>query len=872
MRIVHPGLDEAGEESIGGKGRSLALMTRAGLAVPPFFVVTAEAFLEAVGPLVAEGSIAADADSLPIPDALAAEIGQAVASLGPGDAMLAVRSSAVGEDSAELSYAGQLESYLFVRRADLLDCVRRVWASAFSERAIAYRRNNGVAGLPRVAVVVQKMIDAETAGVAFGIDPIAGHRDAVVISAVYGLGEGLVGGELDADTYVVRSGEVASTIAAKRARVVFDRAGGAFTTTEDLPPELRDRPVLDRPWIDAIAGAVRRLNALFGAPQDVEWCIADGRLQMLQSRPVTNLAGIPADPSGHMILWDNSNIIESYSGVTTPLTFTFVRDVYSEVYRELCRILGVDEETLDRNRESFEMLGLIRGRIYYNLLNWYRVLALLPGYSVNARFMEQMMGVRERLEETPSVIPSRRNPYLRLALSLYRLVANLISLPSNIDAFQAHLNATLSRFEDDPGLLRGMEPAALAGVFRMLERELLRRWRVPILNDFYTMIFFGLLKRVIEKWKLDEHGTLHNDLLSGEGGIISTEPPRRLRELSNLILAHPSLAAIIAGDDESLALRELLDHPEAGPPARDYLRKFGGRYVGELKLETITPAQDGRILVRLLAGYIRQGTVPGDDGSHAARLRAEAERRVKGELRGPFRRMLFRFLLRGTRARVRNRENLRFERTRVFAVVRELFLAIGARFAYEGIIAGPRDIFYLGRDEIFSHIEGTAISTDLRALIALRKDEFAGYEGDDPADRFATRGVVYHGNPYHADGGATGGAPEADGDLHGTPCSPGIVRGRIRKVTDPATAPPLDGAILVAERTDPGWAPLFPTASALLVERGSLLSHSAIVAREMGIPAIVGIAGLMRTLVDGEEVEMNGSAGTIRRLEREEER
>ncbi len=175
---------------------------------------------------------------------------------------------------------------------------------------------------------MQRMIDADRSGVAFGIDPIAGDRAATVISAVFGLGEGLVGGELDADTYIVHGGTITSTIAEKKQRVAFDAAGGKFTTLEDLPAGHWSRPALEPDEINAIADATRALNALFGAPQDVEWCLAGGELHLLQSRPVTNLAGIPADRSERSILWDNSNIIESYAGVTTPLTFSFVRDVY----------------------------------------------------------------------------------------------------------------------------------------------------------------------------------------------------------------------------------------------------------------------------------------------------------------------------------------------------------------------------------------------------------------------------------------------------------------------------------------------------------------------------------------------------------------
>ncbi|HVK38458.1 MAG TPA: PEP-utilizing enzyme, partial [Candidatus Kapabacteria bacterium] len=532
-------------------------------------------------------------------------------------------------------------------------------------------------------------------------------------------------------------------------------------------------------------------------------------------------------------------------------------------YQEFCRILGVDEETIDRNAATFRMLGMIEGRIYYNLLNWYRMLALLPGYRINAAFMEQMMGVSERLEETPAIVPSDRNPWLRLGASVYRLIANLSTLPRQIDEFQEHLTRTLAPYENRD--LRGLLPHELAEVYRLLERELLRRWRVPILNDFYTMVFFGALKKSVEKLGIDGGATLHNDLLSGEGDIVSTEPPRHLRRIADAIRDRDGLADRILAEDPSRALGLMTDDPAVGPLVREYLDRFGNRYPGELRLETITPAEQPELLVAQIATILRQGSdAPSGDATAAARTRRDAERTVGRAMRGPLRKALHRWVLGQARVRVRNRENLRFERTRVFAVVRRIFLAFGARLYAEGVLDDPRDVFFLTKEEVFAWVDGTAVTTDLRALVALRRREHESHLAARPDDRFVTWGMVYQGNDFRT-GRA---APTIDdaGVLTGTPCSAGVVRAIVRVVRDPALAPALDGAILVAERTDPGWVPLFAAAGGLLVERGSLLSHSAIVAREMGIPAIVAIPGLMDRLVDGELVEMDGGTGIVRRL------
>jgi pyruvate,water dikinase len=206
------------------------------------------------------------------------------------------------------------------------------------------------------------------------------------------------------------------------------------------------------------------------------------------------------------------------------------------------------------------------------------------------------------------------------------------------------------------------------------------------------------------------------------------------------------------------------------------------------------------------------------------------------------------------------RENLRYERTRGFGVVRQLFCAIGKVFFSEGIIENERDIFYLSKEEIFDHIKGTSINNDLKKLIELRKTEFQNFEKDVTGERIDTRGMVYQGNDFNP----IKHGESLQGDLKGIGCCPGRVRAKVRVVKDPNEVENLNGDILVTSSTDPGWVTLFPTASAILVERGSLLSHSAIVSREMGKPCIVGITGLLQRLKTGDEVEMDGSTGEVK--------
>jgi pyruvate,water dikinase len=302
-----------------------------------------------------------------------------------------------------------------------------------------------------------------------------------------------------------------------------------------------------------------------------------------------------------------------------------------------------------------------------------------------------------------------------------------------------------------------------------------------------------------------------------------------------------------------------------------YVARYGDRCLEELKLETVTLREDPAFLLHMIRSYAERGTVEAEaQSAREAAIRRDAEARMRARLGGG-RRWLFERVMRSARARVRDRENLRFERTRVFGLVRRLFLELGARFAERGLLSRPREVFWLTVDEVFEAAGGRLAPETVSSLVAERRTQFEQWEhAPAPPERFETREpppLVFGAEAADpADAPARAGA--ALSELKGTGCCPGVVRERVRVVRDPREARDVTGRILVAERTDPGWTLLFPAVRGLLVQRGSLLSHSAIVAREMGLPCVVGIPGLLDTLQDGEEVEMDGTTGRVIRLER----
>ncbi len=853
-RLIALPQDPVPPSAFGGKGAALARLGAIGFDIPPWFAVLPAAF-EAAFDSASRAALAADASSpLPPPDARVLEaIDDALAAL---DGPFAVRSSALDEDGEGHSFAGQLVSLLDVGRTRVPQAIVEVWRSGFGERVIAYRRSRGMQGQPSApTVLVQRMVRADSAGVAFAADPTSGRLDCAIIAAVRGTADALVSGDVDGDTWIVERADE---------RIVMRGAA-------PIPSGLSEAQ------IRAVARLAHAVSAARGAPQDIEWAFEGERLFLLQARPITTLgttsptvnSAAPPAAGASVKIWDNSNIAESYGGVTSPLTFSFARRAYEGVYREFCRLMGVSERRIDAADGVFRgMLGRIDGRVYYDLLNWYRLIALLPGYALNRGFMEQMMGVRKPLpDELQKLIAvegesSRLLEWLRVGRLSCSLISRLLGLPASVRRFRALLDDAL-RPPATP--IAEMPLDRLAEHYRDLESRLLRRWDAPIVNDFFAMIFFGTLRTLVAKWCPGASPALANELVCDLGDVISAEPVRRMRAMGQSIADRPALIATLRDAPVADAFAAACADPILGPALDRYLDEFGDRCLEELKLESPTLRDDPSTLLHSLAEIAMRreaAPAPRDAPAPEARLRAA----LRG---GPLRGLIARFVLRQAIARVRERENLRFERTRLFGRIRRIVVAMGERLARDGRLDRPEDVFLLEIDELLGWVEGTATTGDLGGLARVRGAEMRAQQAmPAPPERFITRGPTTSSPREPDETPSTEPAAPTGEERFGLGCRPGIVRGRVRLVRDPRGARIDRGEILVAERTDPGWVLLFPVASGVVVERGSLLSHTAIVARELGLPAIVSLPGLVGWLRDGDQIEMDGGSGRVTRLAR----
>jgi len=818
---------------VGGKAASLGLLLAADFPIPAFYVVPT--------------SYAVKPDAIDETCRLLIQSGR----------LLAVRSSSIDEDGANASFAGILESFLDVPLDKVVERIDEVRQSVFATRHLDYRLQQRLTGpVEPCPVILQAMLQPRVSGVAFSADPLTGDRNVCVVTAIAGTAVALVDG--------AESGQLWR----------MDRNGQIIER-----PSLADGvALLSDNEVKLICYWTRRAEQVLGTPQDVEWAIEETEVWLVQSRPITTLnksveTGGAIDSSGMRRIWDNANISESYGGVTTPMTFSFARSAYEGVYRAFCRLMGVPAERLAANEDMFsQMLGLFRGRVYYNLFSWYRLIALLPGYASNRRFMEQMMGVREPMpDEVLRGIPTvgwrgRLRDRLQFVKSLFQLGSCYLKLESMARQFDERIDHTLSTNVDS---LAGLSIDQLAAEYRRLERSLLNRWDAPLVNDFFTMICFGLLRQMSQRWAGDDGWMRVSRLLGGTTGMLSIEPAKRIDAMGAMVAKRPGAAEVLNAADKGSVANLLLSFPELNQAIDSYLAAFGDRCMEELKLETETLHDSPSILWRSIGrSALRSGSERPKEQTDAFvqdLTRQEWDRSLAGH---PIRKLILSRFIRKAQRHLVLRENLRFQRTRVFGRVRRLVLQMGQHLVEGRKLDRVEDVFYLEIDELLSFIEGGITCHDLRQLAATRKNVFESYRHQpQPPERFETRGAALMNEQYLPLNKMDQEGTAKINALQGTGCYPGVVSGVAIRVTDPFSAQPKPGHILVAERTDPGWVMLFPGAAGVLVQRGSILSHSATLAREMGIPTIVGIKGLMDRIQDGDWIEMDAAAGTVHVVE-----
>ncbi len=856
---------------LGGKGAGLLRLRTLGVPVPAFVVLPATLFEPGLAGLpTTEAGLAARRAHLggfELPAATQAALRTVLASwgLGPGQPV-AVRSSVADEDGAVAAFPGLMDSVLNVSDwPALLAAVARVAASAYSDRALAYRRQRGLPLAARPAVVVQRQVAARAAGVLFTTFPE--YPQEMAIHAVAGLGEGLVNGQLVPEEFYLCKAdgqlaaqvtnppaEVENTLGAMSRGAFSPAAVAAEVATADQPD------LLDTTTLGELYRLGQRLEVALGGPQDVEFAQDQaGQLWLVQARPITQ-------PIPEVVVYDNANIQESYCGVTTPLTFSFAQRAYATVYRQTMRTLGLPAATVVSHESVItNLLALQQGRIYYNLNNWYRGLLLLPNFRQSKADMERMMGVLEPVDfvrDQRKTLPQQLALLPRLALNLGRLLGEFARLPGQVQGFQARFEAEYQRFYQLP--LATLGPTDLLREIEHLNTTLLTRWTTPIINDFRVMMAHGAATRHLTQLGVADPEEFLSRYLAGSPPVpgaaaeplASMLPALALRELGELAQREfPALLPLLENPSPELPAQVARLAPAFHQRVQHYVARYGDRTMGELKLETETMRTNAELFYRYLVAYLTPAVAP---ASTPVSLPAQAAAELTALLNGRswWRARQVHRSLAALRQSVARREALRLERTRLFGMYRAAYRALGQHLAAAGSLAAPLDVFFLTEAEIASAAQ--AGGPQWAALVADRQAEFAGYRvAPAPAGR-----LVVPARPVAAPADA---ALPAEGRLRGTGCYPGHVSGEVVVITDPAQADlgAVRGRIVAALRTDPGWAALFPGCRAVLIERGSALSHSVILLRELGIPTIINVPGLTQHLRSGQCVCLDGRTGEV---------
>jgi pyruvate,water dikinase len=880
--ILHfSALDRDALPVAGGKAANLGELVRAGFPVPPGFCVTTAAYdmvatdagLEPTLVALAEvdggdtgrlAELAAEARSrltgANIPDVLGQAIAEAYGELGDSVAV-GVRSSATAEDLPGASFAGQQDTYLNVVGVEsVLDAVQRCWASLWTDRAVSYRATNGIdpRGV-RLAVVVQRMVDASVAGVLFTANPVTGKRHQAVIDASPGLGEAVVSGAVNPDHFVANTatGEIVERrLGDKRIAIVAGAGGG--TERVELAADEHGASLSDA-QILSLAELGGRVEDHYGAPQDTEWAIdGDGGIWLLQARPITTLFPLPDDALADdedLRVYFSFNVAQGVYGPLTPMGIQAFRLITSSV----ATFAGLPPPN------PYKGAGFFIESAYRMFMDVTPVLRSEQGRRLFEGFMTNMeartVPIVRQLVKDPrlSTVPTERWPILRtLLLVLARgraplHVAEALARPERARARAARVVARLRE--------AGETPPGATGHLVAAER-LLRDGPPEILPNVPPVFVTGLVANALA-------GRLLGNLATDDERRVAmralphnptTEMDLALWALAREARSDPESARVVGQDSPEHLAEEYLDGslpPKLQGGLTDFLRLYGHRGVAEIDLGLPRWSEDPTYIMGVLANYLRvqdPESAPDVQFGRATReaegMVAELARRAtrKARLRGA----LVRFLLGRARELSGLRETPKFSIVLLMARVRELLWPVGEELTRAGRLETAGDTFFLSIPEAWAALAGE----DFRAAVRERR---AVYERETRR-KHVPRLLLSDGTEPTADQHA---AAETEGGLSGTPASGGVVSGEARVVLDPGNAYLEPGEILVAPSTDPGWTPLFLTAGGLVMEMGGPMSHGAIVAREYGIPAVVGVPDATERLETGQRITVDGSEGIV---------
>ena len=662
-----------------------------------------------------------------------------------GKSLFSVRSNSELEDSANKSYAGQFNSYLNVERQDLDKTIKLV---KDSYRKLGDNKSN--------TVIVQEMINSDLSGVIFTANPI-GILNEMVITVGEGLGENIVEDKVDTTSYYYNKDDNT---------YYYDRHNGSVILNEKL--------------LEQLVSTAKQIEDIFNTYVDIEFSIKNDRIYILQTRPITTLK------TSNPIILDNSNIVESYPGVSLPLTEDFAKEIYYRVFKSLVYRITKDVELVDSMDDNLrKMVDSCNGRIYYRINNWYNILRMLPMSSKIIKVWQNMLGVTNKEIYTDITITTRTK--LKVLMSFINL---LVTCPKKMNSLNTYFDSNIENYRQKVEDCKTIED--LITTYEFVLNDLANQWDITLVNDMYTFIFTAL------------SGKNGKAKLSNIKNLKSMEPAI---EFNKLIECYKDF-----GIGDKLSSME-----------KDYINNYGDRCPNELKLETITY----RTNPELLREHIIKSSVI-----------ETCSNNKDNEYKGIF--------IKRAKLGISNREISRLNRTKIFGITRDIMIRIGKKLCELDYIEDYRDVMYLNMSELNTN-------TCKKDIVRERKELYKNYSTLPNASRLVFDiGIINKNKVVNSCGVVVN-----NKELSGTASSVGRVTGEVIVIEQPDISIDTTNKIIVCKSTDPGWVFLIKNCIGIIAERGSLLSHTAIISRELNKPAIVNVDNATRLLSSGDRIELD---------------
>ena len=706
----------------------------------------------------------------------------------------AIRSSAYIEDGKTDSFAGQFDTYLNIKAKDIKEYVKKCFESINNDNVKKYiaEKNINVDSI-KMDVIIQEMVESDISGVLFSSNP-QGIINETVISVGEGLGNNVVEDKGNTTTYYYNNTDK-----------IFYFEGKKNLLTEEI--------------IEDLLNQTNKIKELFGNFIDVEFSIKNNKIYFLQVRPITTIN------DKKFVILDNSNIVESYPGVSLPLTISFVKLVYSNVFEKEAYRLSKNKKLVDSCNKQFQnMVGTANGRIYYKISNWYTLIKFLPFSKKIIPIWQDMLGVKNKSYDKEEI----KIPFFTRAQTYFNTYHELKKVTKNMEKLNAKFNEVndffYSNFKDN------IEIEEVIKLYNLVKDELLSCWDITLVNDLYSFIFTGALKNRLKKkgYSID----VVNSYISGISNIESLKPIKKMIE--------------IAYKKDEYSIDEYEKEKE------NYIKIYGDRNLEELKLESKTFRTNPELLEEKISEY-RKDMVKLNKIYEELNEEPENKNEVKEDF-------ITRYLSKRAKKGVENREISRLNRSRIYGMVRAMFLAISDKLVELDKIENKEDIFYLSIEEIFNYEK-----YDLKKLIGERKNDYSIYYELPNYSRLVFLDHEFDKNHKKINNVLK----SLDKDtLVGTPSSNGYVKGEALVITDIRKKYDIKDKILITKMTDPGWVFMIASAKGIISEKGSILSHTAIISRELKIPSIVGVDNATNIIKTGDYIELDANKGNIKIIER----